>query len=124
MPLRERLIDFAIPQRSFKGDLNKEIEACLAFFQDPSMVKGIGVTVGKLGRSGRAGELLDMAGGEQRGYFWEQNGIRHLVGREVMTRQKKDDLVRSIHHITFPYADFTGPLLARYGGGTSEKLES
>ena len=105
MPLRERLIDFAIPQRSFRGDLNKEIEECLEYFQDPYLVKGIGITVGKLGRDGRAHELLDAARGEQRGYFWEKDGVRHMVGQEVMTRKQKDGLVSAIHHITFPYAD-------------------
>jgi len=104
MPLRERLIDFAVPERSFKGELNSEIEACLDFFENPWMVKGIGITVGKLGKSGRKRELLDMVRREQRGCFWEKDGIRHMVGQEAMTRKKKDDLVNAIQHITFPYA--------------------
>jgi hypothetical protein len=117
MPLRERLVDFAVPQRSFKKDLNTEIEACLEFFTDrftdPLLVKGIGVTVGRLGKSGRAHQLLAVAKREPRGYFWEKDGIRHVVGQEVMTRKQKDELVGKIHHITFPYAEFTGRLPAK-----------
>ena len=107
MPLRERLIDFAVPQRKFKKELNREIEDCLNFFQDPCMIKGIGVTVRKLGRSGHKGELLDVASGGLRGYFWEKDGIRHMVGQEVMTRKQKDELVNKIHHVTVPYAEKT-----------------
>jgi len=105
MPLKERFVDFIVPQRSFKGELNKEVETCLEFFNDPCVVKGIGITVGRLGNSRRAQELLDKARGEPRGYFWEKDGIRHMIGQEVMTRQQKDGLVRAIHRITFPYAE-------------------
>lgn len=105
MSLRERLIDFAVPEKAFKRELNREIEDCLAYFNDPYLVKGIGITVGRYGRSGRKGEFLDLAKRDPRGYFWEKNGVRHMVGQEVMTRQQKDNIIKAIHHITFPYAE-------------------
>ncbi len=110
MPLRERLVDFAMPQRSFRRDLNAEIKGCLDYFKNPRLIKGIGVTVGRLSKEDRTRELSDRVRGEPRGYFWETNGVRHVVGQEVMTRKQKNELVNKIHHITFPYADFTGRL--------------
>jgi hypothetical protein len=107
MPLRERLIDFAIPQRNFRRELDSEIEDCLDFFKRPRLVKGIGITIGRMGQEGRTHVLLDKVRGEPRGYFWEKDGIRHIVGREVMTRKQKEGLINAIHHITFPYAEFT-----------------
>jgi hypothetical protein len=111
MPLKERLVDFVVPQRSFEKDLNLEIQACLEFFTDrftnPCLVKGIGITVGKSGKDGRVYKLLDVVRGETSGYFWEKDGVRHMVGKEVMTRQQEANLVNKIHHITFPYAEKT-----------------
>ena len=121
MPLRERLVDFAIPQRKFKAELNKEIRNCLDYFENPSLIKGIGITVGRTGEEGRTHALLDRVRGVPRGYFWEKGGSRHIVGQEVMTKKQKDELVSLIHHVTIPYADFTGRLPAKFGGGTSEK---
>jgi hypothetical protein len=111
MPLRERLIDFAVPQRKFKKELNLEVKSCLFFFTNPfinpHLIKGIGITVGRLGREGRVGKVVDLVKKEPRGYFWEKDGIRHMVGQEVMTRKQKDELINRIHHITFPYAERT-----------------
>jgi hypothetical protein len=107
MPLREKLVDLAVPKRNFRKELDTEIQDCLDFFKNPCLVKGIGITIGRLGGEGRIGQALDVAKGELRGYFWERNGERHLVGQEVMTRKQKDDLINTIHHITFPYAEKT-----------------
>jgi hypothetical protein len=103
--VREGVVDLIVPERRFKKELDTEIEQCLDYFKNPWIIKGIGITIGRLGQSGRKGEVLAVARGEPRGYFWERNGERHIVGREVMTRKQKDYVVKAIHRITFPYAE-------------------
>ena len=104
MPLRERLIDFAVPARTFKKPIIREIRVCLEKF-DASLVKGIGVTVGRLGQEGRVGQALDVVKGRERGYFWEKDGVRHVVGQEIMSRKQERTLLELIHGVTLPYRE-------------------
>jgi hypothetical protein len=99
----EKAIDFLLPGRYFTKELTREIRVCLEFFDDPYLVKGIGISIGRLGRRGRLGEAVDLTKREQRGYFWEVNGERHIVGQEVMTRKQKQALLQKLHGITIPY---------------------
>jgi superfamily II DNA/RNA helicase len=104
MPLRERLVDFAAPERTFKKLINREIKVALEYFH-ASWIRGVSVTVGRAGREGRIGTAVDLVRGEQRGYFWETNGIRHIVGQETMNRKEEKALLELIHELTIPYGE-------------------
>jgi hypothetical protein len=107
----ELAVDLILPERAFKRELSREIRVCLEFFKDslsksnPVMVKGIGITIGRLGSEGRVGKAVDLAKGRQRGYFWELNGVRHIVGKEIMSRKEERQVLAKIHGITFPYKE-------------------
>lgn len=109
----EIVVDSFLPVRTFKGPITREIETCFDYFgktysspqfdNSPRLIKGIGITIGKMVREGKRGRLKDLLKNESRGYFWEIDGVRHVVGQEIMTRNQEKALIEAIHAVTIPY---------------------
>jgi hypothetical protein len=102
--LREGAVDLIAPERKFSKEITREIRVCLNYFH-ASWMRGISVTIGRFGREGCVGQVLDVAKGGPRGYFWEKDGAMHVVGQEVMTRKQKKALLEAIHGVTLPYRE-------------------